>query len=150
MVIYNELALTPTHDHFFGREITEAGFDKNLNLRVITRDSAGTYLNMIEHNADFIGFQDQEISYEKARYTPYLSARYGTEFLQDLDLSGNELNLNAFPDSLDHFEVDFFRGQLYGTFRDSLSQWDLQSFEKRSTVYLPYRIKKSFTYIDRP
>lgn len=150
VVIYNELALTPTQDHFIGKEITQAGFDKNLNLRIITQDSSGYFLNMIEHNADFIGFLDQPITYQKARYTPYLSARYGTEYLQDIFLGDEELNVSSFPDSLDHFEVDFFRGRLYGTFRDSLRRYELSPLERGNAEYFPYRVKKSFTYIDRP
>lgn len=126
--IIDEKALTARETLSFGNNIQDIQTNRYNNIYVLTSDSTAKYWSLIPGNADYIERDNLPANYDKVRYTPYFSGRYGTEYLNDLQLVGSEIQTTKgtllIPDA-DNFEVDFFGGSLFYTRADSMYVYDL-------------------------
>lgn len=117
VAVYDEKALSPRATLALGMTVDELLLNKYHVLQVMGRDSTGRRLGIVDVNGDFlVGNATNPVAYTRLRPTPYFVARFGGEYLYDLQwLGGNVVSQNGvtLADSVDGFEADFFEGTLF-------------------------------------
>ena len=146
IAIYNERALTPVKQIDLGNHIFDIQLDKFRNCRVESSDGTQNYLSIIEANGDFLLSENGGNANRKTRNTPYLTSRFETEYLNDVNLNGFDLNIIEISDSVDNFEVDFFEGRLFYSWQDSLTRYDLHSRSFIDRLPFPFQMIRSWHY----
>lgn len=132
LTVYDERALTPRFSVDFAHPILDHQFNRFNNIYVLTGRNDSTFNTIVSGPSDVVSAPESPVNYQKVRYTPWFDARYGSEYLSDLRLSGDQWTSENDPllASITNFEADFFEGQAYLQRNDSLFRYDLH---QRST-----------------
>ncbi|HHG85330.1 MAG TPA: hypothetical protein ENJ82_11345 [Bacteroidetes bacterium] len=142
--VMDEKALSPRAKLEIGAEILEFQLNRYNNVHVQSRDSVQLFQAIIPGNADYISRENFAVTYQKIRYTPYFSARYDSEFLEDLQLLGTDLQTPKkvlILSGANNFEADFFGGTAYITRNDSLFLFDLASNQMQDSLPFPFEME---------
>lgn len=118
IAIYDEAALSPRNTVSVGLRVDELLLTRYHTIVAMSHDSSTTYRVILDPNADVLIGENAPVFYTKLRPTPYFSVRFGTEFLQDLQLLQGNLTDETgtlLADSILDFEADFFEGTLFYT-----------------------------------
>lgn len=148
--IYDEKALTPRAVLDCERTIREIHFSEFNNLEVITSDTSGSFQAVIAGTADIFAKAPFAVSYQKIRFTPYFTQRFGNEFLEDLRLVNGELQLpllDVLYSPLEDFETNFFSGRAYLQRSDTLLVFNLHNQVVEDTLNFPYAMVRVYHQI---
>ncbi|MCK5922744.1 MAG: hypothetical protein KAG66_17510, partial [Methylococcales bacterium] len=131
MVIYDEVALTPRSNISFANPVIESQFNRYRNVVVSTKDEDKFFTAIVSGVDDQLTAEGFQVNFQQARYTPYLENRYGDQHLENLRLIQNILYSESvpFPDSMRNFEADFFEGNAFFQWKDSLFVYSLAKAE---------------------
>lgn len=148
VALYNELALSPIAEFDLGFRITELQFDKFFNLRATGEQSGEPYFAIIDANGNYVSREAAPFGFTKVRYSPYLSQRFETEFLDQVGIR-DLLISPTLPgvDSASNLEVDFFSGLLFYTYRDTFYQYNLNTFQSATPEPFSFQMVKSFHHL---
>lgn len=141
LIVFDERALTPRFTVDFAHPILDHQFNRYNNIYVLTGASDSTFNTIVSGPSDVVSAPEQPVNYQKVRYTSYFDARYGSEYLKDLRLSGSQWTSENSPllDPINNFEADFFEGQAYLQRNDSLLRYDL--FSQSIEAGIPFNLK---------
>lgn len=107
-----------------------ADFNKNYQLFVYTQDTAGLHQYIFDTNA-LTGTYKGKVNYQKIQHSKALRRTYETEYLQDVQMQNNSLNISGFTETVDSYHMDFQQSRLFFTRNDSLFVLHLLSNEKQ-------------------
>lgn len=148
--VIDEWALTARHENDFSYTITEVQFNQLKNVYLTLKDDADDdYLGLLSGTDGSIAREGDPVAYQKIRYSPYLEARFGTEWLTDLRLNNTQLISGAivFPDSMTNFEVDFFESRLFYNWQNTLYHYDLNTQNRLDSFAFPDRLIGSVHWV---
>lgn len=147
----DEYALTSRHDAQLQHPITEFQFNKFKNVIVNTRDSSAAYFVLLSGVDDRLVSVEAPVLYTKIRYSPYLEARFGKEWLEDLRLEAGKIysGQTELQDSVSNFEADFFESVLYFQRGDTLYQQNLKTNALERRYYFDWQIRRSGYWLGR-
>lgn len=149
--IIDEYALTSRAEATPTRRISDFQFNRFKNIVLNTSDASGSHFILLSGVDDLLVGGEAPVTYTKARYTPYLEARFGREWVEDVRLEGNSLISGAFvlADSVRNFEVDFFESDLYYQWGDSLYLYDLELNSLSDKAFFDWELQKSAYWLGK-
>ncbi len=148
--VIDEWALTPRNENRFSFTIMEIQFNRLKNVYLTMKNDVGDdYSGLISGTDGSIAREGAPVNYQKIRYSPYLEARFGSEWLSDLRLSNNTLSSGAiiFPDSMTNFEVDFFESRLFYSWRNTLYYYDMNTQVRLDSFEFPDHLIESVYWV---
>ncbi len=148
--VFDEWALTPRFEHTLPYPIVEAQFNQLKNFSVSMVDDAGDdYLGLISGGDGSIAVEGNPANFQKIRFSPYLEARFGTEWLDNLRLDNTQLSSDAvtFPDSMTSFEADFFESRIFYNWQNTLYFYDLNTQTRLDSFAFPDRLVGSVHWV---
>lgn len=149
LAIYDEWALTPRNSIDLPHPIQHLQFNRLRNAFTSMRDGNDDYLGSVSGSTGLVSREADPVPYQKIRFTPYLEARFGSEWPDDLRLTDGELSSERlfFPMSMTNFEADFFAAKLFYQSGDSLYFYDLATQTGLDQFYFPDSMTSSVHWV---
>lgn len=148
--VFDEWALTPRFEHTLPYPIVETQFNQLKNFSVSMQDGTGEdYLGLVSGTDGSVAVEADPVNYQKIRFSPYLEARFGSEWLTNLRLANSQLTSGAviFPDSMANFEVDFFESRIFYNWQNTLYSYDLNTQTRLDSFAFPDRLVGSVHWV---
>ncbi len=148
--IYSEAAAAEITRLKITDTIIQMFFTSQGDVQIMARNGTSYIQSRIDANANEFSIANQPSpGVHRLLSSPWLNQTYGMEYLLDV-MSGNNkfIQPSSIADSVSHFEVDFFSGTLFYTWRDSMTVYDLHGDTAISRSYFPWKIRKAFHYVD--
>ena len=151
MQVIDEYAYTSRAEAALTYPISAFEFNRFKNIVVQTADTALRYFIILSGVEDRLIGAEAIVAYQKIRHTPYLEARFGREWIEDVRLEGTQLLSGAWtlPDSAANFEVDFFESMVYYQWGDSLFQYDLNANSVTDKQFFNWELRSSAYWLGR-
>lgn len=149
--VIDEMAYTPRTSGTVTRPIVDMRFNRFKNVFLQTADSAGNYFVFLSGVDGGLVSEEAAVNYQQVRHTPYLEARFGSEWVEDVRLENNRLVTGGqvLPDSASGFEVDFFEADLYYQWEDSLYKLDLETNTVTDRLFFDWDLRSSAYWLGR-
>ncbi len=147
VAVYDESAMTTRATVSNGLPVDELLLNRYHAIVVISHDSATTYQVLIDPNSDILIGEKYPVFFSKILPTPYFSAKFGGEFLKDLQIQGGNLmdqTGTILADSIQDFEADFFEGTLFYTRGQDLVVKSIDSLLTQDSLSFQGRMVRSF------
>jgi hypothetical protein len=100
------------------------------------------YLTSIDANGNYLRDTARTV-FAKVQLTPFGRSEFGTEWLANVNQTGNTLNIPALRDTVRTFEMDFRTGVLFYHSRDTLFRFNVAAARREAAWPLPATIIKA-------
>lgn len=147
VAIYDESAMTTRATVSNGLLVDALLLNRYHAIVVISHDSTTTYQVLIDPNSDILIGEKYPVFFTKILPTPYFSAKFGGEFIKDLQIQGGNLmdqTGTILADSIQDFEADFFEGTLFYTRGQDLVVKSIDSLLTQDSLSFQGRMVRSF------